>query len=89
MLVFAALPVACLLRNRLLVRVLRPQGWGCLLRRHRHCVFVGFVPFGMGFSRDPTLMPIGCLLQRLTIIVGWAWLTAPALHLLRRACEIS
>src|SRR6266511_1909264 len=43
----------------------------------------GFVVTSMGFAQNPTLMPIGGLLQRITIVIGWAWLTALALYLLR------
>lgn len=47
-------------------------------------VFVtGIMLFGMAYEQNPTLMPIFGLLQRLTIITGWTWLAALAVHLLR------
>ena len=42
----------------------------------------GFVLAGIGFSGSPKLAPIGGLLQRLTIGVGWIWLALVAAHLL-------
>lgn len=43
---------------------------------------IGFVLAGMGFSGTPKLAPVGGLLQRMTIIVGWLWLSLVAAHLL-------
>jgi hypothetical protein len=46
----------------------------------------GFVLTGMALAQPPVLVPaVGGLLQRLTIVVGWAWLAALALHLRRQA----
>ncbi|WP_248959218.1 DUF998 domain-containing protein [Sphaerisporangium perillae] len=82
-LVFLGLPVACL--------VLAYRFW---VSRHRAwagysagtaVAFLGcFVLTSMGFARDPVFMPVGGLLQRLTLAIGWAWLTLLALYLLRR-----
>lgn len=87
-LVFAALPAACSVVAYRFATSGR-RGWAGYSVGTAVAFLAGFVLFGMGFSHDPTLMPIGGLLQRLTIIVGWAWLTALALDLLRRASEAS
>ncbi|MQA88117.1 MAG: DUF998 domain-containing protein [Streptosporangiales bacterium] len=61
------------------------RGWAGYSAGTAVAFLTGFVLTSMGFAQHPTLMPIGGLLQRLTIAVGLAWITALALHLLRRA----
>lgn len=80
--VFLALPVACLVLAYRFATSGR-GGWACYCAVTAVAFLTGFVLSGMGFSQDPTFVPIGGLLQRLTIVVGWAWLTALAVHLLR------
>lgn len=43
---------------------------------------IGFVLAGVGFSGLTKLSPIGGLLQRLTIGIGWVWLALVVAHLL-------
>lgn len=43
---------------------------------------VGFVLFARGFAGAGNLAPIGGLLQRLTIAIGWFWISLVAAHLL-------
>ena len=45
----------------------------------------GFVLAAMGFAQTQTFVSIGGLLQRLTVVVGLAWITALALLLIRRS----
>jgi hypothetical protein len=42
----------------------------------------GFVLAGIGFSGSSKLAPVGGLLQRLTIGIGWMWIALVAAHLL-------
>jgi hypothetical protein len=81
--VFLALPVACcVLAYRFAVS--GRKGWAVYSVATAVAFLTGFVLAGLGFSQHPGFVPIGGLLQRLTIVVGWAWLTALAVHLLRR-----
>lgn len=61
------------------------RGWAAYSVTTAVAFLIGFVLAGLGFSQHPLFAPIGGLLQRLTIVTGWAWLTALALHLLRSA----
>jgi Protein of unknown function (DUF998) len=45
----------------------------------------GFVLFGKAMSSSGRLGRIAGLLQRATIVIGWAWIAVLALHLLRAA----
>jgi Protein of unknown function (DUF998) len=45
---------------------------------------VGLVLSSIGFDQTEPLAGVAGLLQRLTVAVGWAWLTSLALYLLRR-----
>ncbi len=42
----------------------------------------GFVLFARGFGGDSALAPIAGLLQRITIAIGWFWISLVALHFL-------
>jgi len=44
---------------------------------------IGFVLFVAAFSQAKGLVEVGGLIQRLTVSVGWAWLTLLAVHLAR------
>jgi hypothetical protein len=48
-----------------------------------------FVLTSMGFAQTPAFVAVGGLLQRLTITVGFSWLTVLALHLIRRESAAS
>jgi hypothetical protein len=39
--------------------------------------------FGRGFGKAKGLVDVAGLIQRLTIVIGWGWLTMLAVHLLR------
>ena len=78
-LVFGGLPAACLVSAR------RSGGPWARYSVVTAVVFLaGFVLAGVGFAQGNALAPVGGLFQRITIIVGFAWLTALAGRLLRR-----
>lgn len=83
MLVFAGLPAACCVVGYRFARSGR-AAWSAYSFLTAVVFVIGFFLASVGFSQDPTLMPVGGLLQRLTLVVGWCWVTALALHLLRR-----
>lgn len=80
--VFIALPAACFVLAYRFAKFGR-KGWACYSVATAVVFLICFVLASIGFSQHPTFMPIGGLLQRVTVIVGLAWLTALALHLLR------
>ncbi len=49
---------------------------------------VAFVLSSTAFNQAESLVEFGGLLQRITITVGWSWLTLLAAHLLRAPSEI-
>jgi len=48
-----------------------------------------FVLTSAAFAQTPGLVEIGGLLQRVTITIGWLWLTLLALHLMRAPVLVS
>ncbi|MEN3305424.1 MAG: hypothetical protein V7603_1626 [Micromonosporaceae bacterium] len=83
-LVFLGLPVACLV---VAYRSTKSghRTWARYSVGTAAAFLTGFVLTSMGFAQNPTLMPIGGLLQRITIIIGFAWLTALSMYLLRQS----
>ncbi|MCI2420795.1 DUF998 domain-containing protein [Saccharopolyspora sp. K220] len=82
--VFTALPAACCVVGYRLARN-GHRGWAVYSIGTAVAFLIFFVLAGAGFAQNAALMPIGGLLQRLTLIVGFAWLTAlsislPSLH---------
>lgn len=62
----------------------REPGWVVASLVAGVLVLAGFFLFGSGFEQQGTaLSDVAGLLQRLTIVVAWTWLTALAVHLLR------
>ena len=80
--VFTALPAACIVVGRRFAR-LGLRAWSRYSLATGVVFLVCFIVTSIGFGQNPTLMPVAGLLQRLTIVVGFAWLTALAVHLLR------
>ncbi|NUT37259.1 MAG: DUF998 domain-containing protein [Hamadaea sp.] len=65
----------------------REPVWGFVSLVTGLLVLAGFLLFGTGFDQQASaLSEIAGLLQRITIVVAWTWLTALAIHL-RRAAE--
>jgi Protein of unknown function (DUF998) len=82
-LVFLGLPATCCVLGYRFARSGRP--WWARYSIGTAVVFLtGFVLADMGFAQQPTFVSIGGLLQRLTLITGLVWITALALHLIRR-----
>ncbi|MFC4591406.1 DUF998 domain-containing protein [Sphaerisporangium corydalis] len=81
--VFTALPAACFVVARRF-QVLGQKGWALYCLVNGVAVLAAFVLTSMGFAQNPALMPIGGLLQRLTLVIGQSWIAILALHLLRR-----
>jgi hypothetical protein len=80
--VFGALPAACLVLSRRFA-VAGELGWALYSAGSGVIFVVGFVLASAGFNQAESLVDVAGLLQRLTIIVGWGWITLLALHLLR------
>ncbi len=81
--VFTALPAAALVLGARFARA-GEQGWARYSRITAAAFWVCFVLSSIGFGGVPALVPTGGLWQRLSLVVGFAWLVAVALHLLRR-----
>jgi hypothetical protein len=81
--VFLGLPIVCLVVAYRFAKSGK-RGWAAYCVATAATFLTCFVLSNTGFAQNPALMPIGGLLQRMTIVVGWAWLTALAVYLLRR-----
>lgn len=81
--VFFGLPVAMLVAALRFGRA-RRAGWAVYSILTAVAFFALFVAASAGFSGDPTLAPIGGLLQRLCVTVGFAWIAALAFSECRR-----
>ncbi|MEQ4720210.1 DUF998 domain-containing protein [Nonomuraea sp. B19D2] len=80
LLVFAALAASCLVFARRFAGW-GERGWAVYSAVTGALIVIGFLLSGQAFAQVPGLLQIGGLLQRLTIAVGWGWLTLLALHL--------
>jgi hypothetical protein len=67
--------------------VRHPGGWATYSAATGVVFAVAFVLTSMAFNQVGSLVEFGGLLQRLTITVGWTWLTLLAAHLLRGGPE--
>lgn len=79
--VFLGLPAACLVVAYRFVKS-GHRAWAGYSLATAIASLTCFVLTSRGFAQDPTFVPIGGLLQRLTLAIGWAWFTALALYLL-------
>lgn len=82
LLVFVALTAACLVFAR------RFAGWGepgwAVYSGISGLVFIGvFVLAGVGFAQTEGFVELGGLFQRISITVGFCWVSALAVHLMR------
>jgi hypothetical protein len=75
-LVFLGLPVGCFVFARRGGRT-----WAVYSIVTGIAFLVGFVLTSMGFAQHPTFMPVGGLLQRLTLVIGFTWIAVLALRL--------
>jgi hypothetical protein len=81
--VFLGLPVACCVVAYRLAAAGR-TGWAAYSAGTAVAFLTGFVLASMALAQPPLIPPVGGLLQRLTIIIGWTWLAALAVHLLHQ-----
>jgi hypothetical protein len=77
-LVFLGLPVACFVFAKS-----GSRAWAVCSIASGVAFLVSFVLTSMGFAQQPTLMPIGGLLQRVTLLIGFGWVAALALRVTR------
>ncbi|MEV0698337.1 DUF998 domain-containing protein [Saccharopolyspora sp. NPDC050389] len=80
--VFTALPAACCVVGYRLART-GHRGWAAYSIGTAVVFLIGFALAGAGFAQNPALTPVGGLLQRLTLVVGFGWLAALAISLPR------
>jgi Protein of unknown function (DUF998) len=80
--VFFGLPVACGVLARRFARTGR-RGWAAYSIGTGVAFLACFLLAGAGFGQNAVLMSVGGLLQRVTIVIGWTWLAALAVHWLR------
>ncbi len=81
-LVFIALPAACFVMGRVFGRANR-RGWARYSTITGFAFIALFVITSLGFGQIGGLPAVAGLLQRLTLSVGFAWLTAVAVYLWR------
>ncbi len=87
--VFLGLPLACCVVAHRLAAAGR-KGWAGYSVVTAVAFLIGFVLTSMALAQPSALIPpLGGLLQRLTILIGWTWLTALALHLLRETGSLA
>jgi hypothetical protein len=82
LLVFVALPAACFVFTRRFAGW-GQRGWAVYSAATGVLFLIGFFITSAGFSQAEGLVDIAGLLQRLTISIGWLWLTLLAIHLNR------
>jgi hypothetical protein len=80
--VFVGLPIACFVFVRRFSRW-GMRGWATYAGLTGVVFAVGFVLASLAFGQVADLVAVGGLLQRLTITIGWTWLTLLALLLMR------
>lgn len=85
---FAALTVACFVFS---YRFAAAGQWGWVFYSVITGILfpVGIVLASAAFSQNPSLVAFGGLLQRMTVTIGWTWLTLLAVHLLKPLTEYS
>ncbi|MGW5364108.1 DUF998 domain-containing protein [Actinopolymorpha pittospori] len=79
-LVFAALASACFVFARRFAGW-GQRGWAIYSAVTGALIVIGFFLFGQAFAQVAGLVEIGGLVQRLTIAVGWGWVTLVAIRL--------
>jgi len=82
--VFAALPTACLVLSRRFAMG-GERGWAVYSAGSGVVFAVGFILASAGLNQADGLVNVAGLLQRIAIIAGWAWLALLAVHLLRQS----
>ncbi|MEO3809390.1 DUF998 domain-containing protein [Sphaerisporangium sp. B11E5] len=80
--VFLALPIACFVLARRFTGT-RQVGWAVYSLVTPVLFLATFFMAGLGFSGQEGLIEVGGLYQRLSIVIGWTYLSLLAVHLLR------
>jgi hypothetical protein len=80
---FLGLPAACIVFARRFAGW-RRQGWAAYSVATAVLFVAGFALTSAGFGQSQSLVALGGLLQRVTLVVGWGWTTLLAAHLLER-----
>jgi hypothetical protein len=83
---FIGLPIACFVFARRFARS-GERGWALYSAVTGVVFLVGFVLASAGFAQARGLVDFGGLFQRITITVGWLWLTLLAVEVLRAPSE--
>jgi len=78
-LVFACLPSACFVFRRRFIAT-GEQGWATYSGISGIAMIVFFTLTSMGFKQLPGFADFAGVFQRLTITIGWVWITLLALH---------
>jgi hypothetical protein len=86
-LVFMGLPAACFVFARRFAKW-GERGWAIASILTGVVFIVGFIFSSIGFSQTEGFVEFGGLFQRMTIIVGWGWLSLLAVHFLRSLSAI-
>ena len=81
-LVFLGLPIACFVFSRRFATQ-RNNRWSIYSALTGMGILAAFVLAAIGFNQTPGFVEIAGVYQRLSIIIGWTWITLLALHLLR------
>ena len=82
--VFVCLPLACFKFFKRF-KNMGEHGWAAYSRFTGIAMLLAFILAGIGFKQVPGLVRIAGALQRLTIIIGFTWITLVALYLRRRS----
>lgn len=81
-LTFLGWPAACLVFARRFAGW-GQRGWAAYSATTAALFATAFVLTSQGFSQSSGLVDLAGLLQRITVTIGWTWLTLLAIHLLR------
>lgn len=84
--VFVGLPAACFVFRRRFARW-GERGWAIYSTATGLAFAVAFVLTTAGFAQVEGLVDIAGLLQRVTLTVGWVWVTLLAVHLVKGHSE--
>lgn len=88
MFVFVGMPVACFVFTRRFF-VWHKPGWAVYSLLSGIAFVVMFVLTSKGFQQAAGFVDIAGLLQRITLTIGWVWLSLLAVHLLKSPSEVS
>lgn len=86
--VFLGLPVACAVMARRFA-VTGRRAWSAYSAATAVLFVAAFVLTSSALARPPAVPAVGGLLQRVTLLIGWIWLAAVALHLRRKPLSSS